>query len=175
MRSWLLRALVFAFLQTVIRVVQTMMIDTWETQAQVISISLQVIFGLVALAWGYVDGRSDANAQPDPDRRADLAMTWLLGGLVAGILSAVLCLLISVVYKSMYVMGPLNELTTFAAYTALVVFVMAMVGVGTGRFLVDRRYAKEHPVPVHTGDHGPDTDVFDAVKDDETTQQQPAR
>jgi len=38
---------------------------------------------IVALAWGYIDGRADAKAQPDPDRRGDLAMTWLLAGLVA--------------------------------------------------------------------------------------------
>jgi hypothetical protein len=175
MRSWLLRGLVFAFLQTVIRVVQTMMINTWETQAILISIFLQIIFAVAAVLWGYVDGRADANAEPDPDRRQDLAMTWLLAGLVAGVLSGLLCLIISLFYSAIYVMAPLNELTTFAAYTALLVFLMAMIGVAIGRFLVDRRYNKEHPVPHHGGDHGPDTDVFEAVKDDDKTQEQPAR
>jgi len=34
--------------------------------------------------WGISDGRADARANPDPDRRGDLAMTWLLAGLFAG-------------------------------------------------------------------------------------------
>ncbi|MBV8965177.1 MAG: hypothetical protein JO191_03265, partial [Mycobacteriaceae bacterium] len=40
-----------------------------------------------------------------------------------------------------------------------------------GRFLVDRRYNKEHPTPTHEGSHGPDTDVFAAVRDDEKTRE----
>ena len=138
----MLRGLIFGFLQTVIRVVQTMMINTWETQAAMISVLLQVIFAVLVLLWGFFDGRNDANAQPDPDRRADLAMTWLIAGLVAGVLSGALCTLISLFYKDMYVMGLVQELTVFAAYTALLVFLMAMIGVAIGRFLVDRRYNK---------------------------------
>jgi MFS family permease len=163
MRSWLLRGLIFAFGMVVLRLVQGAMINTWETQAQVISIFLVLIFALAALVWGYFDGRSDAQAQPDPDRRGDLAMTWLLAGLVAGILSGAVAWLISLFYKTMYVAGLMNEITTFAAFTALVVFVMATLGVAAGRVLVDRRYDKEHPVPQHDGSHGPDTDVFAAV------------
>jgi MFS family permease len=177
MRSWLLRGLVFALLQTVIRVIQTMMINTWETKAILISVVLQIILAIAALLWGYVDGRADANAEPDPDRRQDLAMTWLIAGLVAGVLSGALCLIISLFYSAIYVMAPLNELTTFAAYTALLVFLMAMLGVALGRFLIDRRYNKEHPVRRHTVgiEQGDDTDVFDAVKDDDKTQEQRAR
>lgn len=166
MRSWLLRGLILGFLQTVIRLVQTMMINTWETQAAMISVLLQVIFAVLVLLWGFFDGRNDANAQPDPDRRADLAMTWLIAGLVAGVLSGALCMLISLFYKDMYVMGLVQELTVFAAYTALLVFLMAMIGVAIGRFLVDRRYNKEgYPSRRREGQEGdnPDTDVFAAV------------
>src|ERR1700759_2775281 len=99
MRSWLLRGLFFALLQTVIRIVQTIMINTWETQAILISIFLQVVFAIVGLVWGYIDGRNDANAQPDPDRRSDLAMTWLLAGLFAGIVSGAACWIIGNFYK----------------------------------------------------------------------------
>ncbi|HZQ30599.1 MAG TPA: B-4DMT family transporter [Mycobacterium sp.] len=175
MRSWLLRGLIFAFGMIVLRLIQGVMINTWETQAQVISIFLVVIYAIVVLIWGYIDGRADANDQPDPDRRRDLAMTWLIAGIVAGILSGFITWVISTFYKGVYAGGFINEITVFAAFTALLVFVVAMIGVALGRFLVDRRYNKTHPVPAHGGEHGPDTDVFAAVKDDEKTQEQPAR
>jgi uncharacterized membrane protein YfcA len=154
------------------------MINTWETQAILISVLLQLIFAAVALVWGYVDGRRDANAQPDPDRRSDLAMTWLLAGLFAGFVSGLVSVLIGLVWKGMYVMGIFSELTTFAAYTALLVFVMALLGVAVGRFLVDRRYNKENPAKTRdrSGNGSSDnTDVFEAVKDDDATQTQPTR
>jgi MFS family permease len=184
MRSWLLRGLIFAFLMVVLRVVQGVMVNTWETRAQLISISLVVIYGLLVLIWGFIDGRRDANAQPDPDRRADLAMTWLLAGLVAGLLSGAVCWVISLFYKTIYVAALLNELTTFAAFTALLVFLLAMLGVAVGRFLVDRRYNKNGGRPRKregADDDNPDTDVFAAVgggqqraaSHEETTQQAP--
>ena len=166
MRSWLLRGLVFAFGMVVLRVIQSMMINTWEAHATMISLVLVAIYAIVALVWGYIAGRADAKAQPDPDRRGDLAMTWLLAGLVAGILSGAVAWLIGQFYTTMYVAGLVNEITTFAAFTALLVFVLASIGVGIGRFLVDRRYNREHPVPTHEGAGGPDTDVFAAVRDD---------
>jgi hypothetical protein len=175
MRSWLLRGLIFAFAMVVLRLVQGKMINTWETKAQLISIVLVAIFAIAALIWGFFDGRSDAAAQPDPDRRLDLAMTWLLAGLVAGLLSGAAAWLISLFYTDIYAGGWLNELTTFAAFTALLTFVMATLGVGIGRFLVDRRYNREHPVPTHEGSGGPDTDVFAAVRDDGKTQELRAR
>jgi MFS family permease len=179
MRSWLLRGVFFALLQTVIRIVQTMMINTWETQAILISVFLQVILAVVAVVWGYIDGRRDANAQPDPERRSDLAMTWLLAGLFAGFVSGLACWIIGKVYTALYVMGLFNEVTTFAAYTALLVFVFATIGVTIGRMLVDRRYNKEHPVRSRDrsggGGDNPDTDVFEAVKDDDSTRAQPTR
>jgi hypothetical protein len=129
----------------------------------------------LALAWGFFDGRSDARAQPDPERRRDLAMTWLVAGLAAGILSGAAAWLIGQFYKTIYVAGIVPEVTTFAAFTALVMFLMAMVGVSVGRYLVDRRYGKEHPVPKHDVAHGPDTDVFAAVREEGKTQELPAR
>ena len=46
-------------------------------------------------------------------------MTWLLAGLVAGVLSGAVSWLIALFYKALYVGGLINELTTFAAFTAL--------------------------------------------------------
>src|SRR5215211_493104 len=105
MKSWLLRGLVFAALMVVMRLVQAAMINTWETQALLISVFLLTIFTVLALAWGLIDGRNDAAAEPDPDRRADLAMTWLLAGLVAGFLSGLVAWIISLFVKSLYIEG----------------------------------------------------------------------
>ena len=80
MRAWLLRGLIFAFGMVVLRVIQSVMINTWETHATAISILLVVIYAIVALTRGYIDGQTNAKANPDPDRRGDLAMTWLLAG-----------------------------------------------------------------------------------------------
>jgi hypothetical protein len=113
--------------------------------------------------WGLIDGRGDARANPDPDRRGDLAMTWLLAGLFAGIVSGAVAWFISLFYKSLYVEGLINELTTFAAFTALLVFLVALAGVTIGRWLVDRNAP---PVTRHrSGDEErTDTDVFAAVR-----------
>jgi len=167
MSKWLLRGLVFAALMIFIRLVQGTAINVWETKAGLISVTLVVLFGIVVFVWGFLDGRSDARANPDPDRRDDLAMTWLLAGLFAGIVSGALAWLISLVYKGLYVGGLINELTTFAAFTALLVFLAAIAGVAIGHWVVDR-HAEDVPRQRHGlsagDDDRADTDVFAAVR-----------
>ncbi len=138
MTNWMLRGLVFGAAMVVVRLFQGTLISVWQTQAAVISIVLLVLFIVGVVAWGFIDGREDAAANPDPDRRGDLAMTWLLAGLVAGLLSGAVTWLIAVFYKALYVGGLINELTTFAAFTALVVFLGAISGVAVGRWRVDK-------------------------------------
>ena len=167
MSKWLLRGLVFAALMVFIRLVQGAAINAWETKAALISITLVVLYAIAAFVWGLVDGRADARANPDPDRREDLAMTWLLAGLFAGIVSGAIAWLISLFYKGLYVGGLINELTTFAAFTALLVFLAAIAGVAIGHWVVDR-HADEVPRQHHglaAGDEErADTDVFAAVR-----------
>jgi uncharacterized membrane protein YfcA len=141
------------------------MINAWETQALVISVSLVVLFAIAAFIWGLMDGRADASAQPDPDRRGDLAMTWLLAGLFAGFVSGLVAWFISLFYDNLYAEALLNEVTTFAAFTALLTFLASIAGVSIGRYLVDRNAP---PVQRHSaeGDRA-DTDVFEAVRDNE--------
>ena len=165
MSKWLLRGLVFAALMVIIRLLQGALINLMESQALLISVILVAVFAIAAFLWGLIDGRGDAQANPDPDRRADLAMAWLLGGLFAGIVSGFVAWFISLFYENLYAEGLLNEVTTFAAFTALLMFVFAIGGVALGRALVDRNAP---PVQRHTvdGDRA-DTDVFEAVRDDE--------
>ena len=89
----------------------------------------------------------------------------LLAGLIAGPVSW----LISLAYKPVYTGGLISELTTFAAFTALLVFLPAVLGVAIGRWLTDRNApaAVRHG---HAHDNGDfdraDTDVFAAVRDE---------
>ncbi|MGV0717959.1 B-4DMT family transporter [Mycolicibacterium sp. XJ662] len=163
MSKWLLRGLVFAALMVIVRLLQGAMINAWETKAGLISVVLVVLYAIAVFVWGVADGRADAKANPDPDRRGDLAMTWLLAGLFAGIVSGVVAWFISLFYQALYVEALINEVTTFAAFTALLVFVMAIAGVALGRWLVDRK-ADQTPHLHHSDDDRADTDVFAAVR-----------
>src|SRR6478736_774368 len=138
MSKWLLRGLVFAALMVIVRLLQGAMINAWETKAGLISITLVVLFAIAVFIWGLIDGRADARANSDPDRREDLAMTWLLAGLFAGVVSGAVAWLISLFYKGLYVGGLINELTTFAAFTALLTFIAAIGGTVIGHWVIDR-------------------------------------
>ena len=122
----------------IVRLVQGAMINAWETKALMISVSLVALYAIAVFLWGLADGRADARANPDPDRRADLAMTWLLAGLFAGVVSGLVAWFISLFYENLYVEALLNEVTTFAAFTALLTFLAAIAGVAVGHRLVDR-------------------------------------
>src|SRR6478752_654697 len=172
MSKWLLRGLVFAALMVIVRLLQGAMINAWETKAGLISITLVVLFAIAVFIWGLIDGRADARANPDPDRRADMALTWLLAGLFAGVVSGAVAWFISLFYKALYVEALVNELTTFAAFTALLVFLFAI-----GRWLIDRKLEKQprkhHGLAESAAEQEQDradTDVFAAVRADDTTQ-----
>src|ERR1700744_987298 len=161
MTNWMLRGVVFGAAMVVVRLFQGTLISVWQTQATVISIALLVLFIIGVITWGVIDGREDAASNPDPDRREDLAMTWLLAGLVAGLLSGAVIWFISIFYKAIYVGGLINELTTFAA---LVVFLGAIIGVTVGRWRIDRAGAYKSQSKGGSADEDrADTDVFAAV------------
>ncbi len=171
----MLRGLVFAAVMVVVRLIQGAVINAWQTQAGLASLVLLFLFVVGVAGWGVIDGRADAVANPDPDRRQDLAMTWLLAGLVAGVLSGAVAWLIALLYKGLYTGGLISELTTFAAFTALAVFLPGIVGVAIGRWRVDRN----PPAGREGGSQGEraDTDVFAAVRADDapTGELAPAR
>jgi hypothetical protein len=166
MTNWMLRGLVYAGAMVVVRLFQGSLIQVWQTQAGLISIVLLVLFLAGVIFWGVRDGRADAADNPDPDRRSDLAMTWLLAGLVAGVISGAVTWLIGVFYKALYVGGLINELTVFAAFTALLVFLGGISGVTLGRYLIDRKGAY-NPQSRGGEEDRADTDVFAAVRSDE--------
>ncbi len=165
MSNWMLRGLVYAGAMVVVRLIQGALINAFQTQAGLISIVLLLLFVIGAVVWGLFDGRADARANPDPDRRQDLAMTWLLAGLLAGILSGAVAWLLALFYKGLYTGGLLNEITTFAAFTALLVFLPAIIGVTVGRWRVDRNPDAHRAAAA--GEERADTDVFSAVRGDD--------
>lgn len=165
MSKWLVRGLVFAGLMVVVRLLQGAMVNAWETKAAIISTLLIGAYAVVGPVWGYVDGRTNARANPDPDRRPDLAIVWLLAGLFAGVVSGVVAWVIGLLYENLYVESLMNEVTTFAAFTALLVFLPSVVGVALGRWLVDRKTPAQ-PRRREGDDDRADTDVFAAVPDD---------
>lgn len=162
----MVRGLVYAGAMVVVRLIQGTLINAFQTQAGLISLVLLLLFIIGVVVWGVLDGRADARANPDPDRRQDLAMTWLLAGLVAGILSGAVCWLLALFYKGLYTGGLINEVTTFAAFTALLVFLPAIIGVTVGRWRVDRNPQAHRAA--EPGAERADTDVFSAVRADET-------
>jgi hypothetical protein len=156
--------LVYAAAMVVVRLFQGALINAWQTQATLFSVALLLLFIIGVIIWGIRDGRADALANPDPDRRGDLAMTWLLAGLVAGVLSGAVSWLVALIYSGLYTGGLLNEVTTFAAFTALCVFVPGILGVTIGRWRVDRNPPPRRP---GTDEERADTDVFSAVRADD--------
>ena len=164
MTMWLPRGLVFAIGMVLLRLVQGTLINTFPTRAGGISLALVLLFGIGAFVWALLDGMSDARANADPDRRRDLAMRWLLAGLFAGVVSGFVIWLISLVYRAVYADGIVSELSVFAAFTTLLVFLPAMLAVAIGRWMVDRTRPPESRRRVTDG---VETDVFDAVRDDE--------
>ncbi len=93
-------------------------------------------------------------------------MRWLLGGLSAGVISGAVVWLISLVYSNIYADGLGPEVTAFAAFTALVVFLPAMLAVAIGRWVVDRSRPE---VPHRLDADGAAVDVFEVVRDDDRT------
>lgn len=164
MSKWFLRGLVFAALMVVVRLIQGVLINAFESKASLISLTLMILFAIGVMVWGYADGRADAKAHPDPDRRDDLAMTWLGAGLAAGLLSGLVSWIIGQFDKALYISTFFNELTSFAAFTALLVFVTGVAAVTLGRRRIDKDYEKL-PVRHHglAAEGQPATDVFATV------------
>ncbi|MFN8088173.1 MAG: B-4DMT family transporter [Mycobacterium sp.] len=168
MTSWMLRGLVFAGGMVLVRLVQGALINTYENKASMISLTLVALFGIAPIVWGFLDGRSDAKDNWDPDRRRDLAMRWLNAGLFAGVVSGAVAWIISLFYENIYADDLLNELTTFAAFTALLVFIPAVIAVAIGRLSIDRG-RPEMPRRRVTDEGAEDIDVFEAARDNGAT------
>ncbi|GAA2049453.1 B-4DMT family transporter [Williamsia deligens] len=144
MVSWLLRGLPLAAVHIVARVLLGMAIVhsplhglLWKT----IAVAAVV---LIPLIWGGIDGIVDGRAHDDPDDYADLTMRWLKAGLLAGVLAGVIgWALANYVFAGMGRNSLLIELFAGGSFTALLVFLPAMVGAAVGRFLARRQRRRQ--------------------------------
>lgn len=160
MNSWLVRGLALALAHVVIRTVLGFLIAQWPLHGTMLRWSLLTVVVLIAVAWGFVDGRTDRQQNPDPDDGEDLTMVWLKAALVGGLVAGVFSWAIGKLPN--FDLGGQDlifELTSGAAWTVLLIFVSAMIGIGIARFLTSRQQAKQESnrTPVAAG----------SVRDDE--------
>ncbi|MFG3615263.1 B-4DMT family transporter [Nocardia sp. NPDC047654] len=144
MNAWVLRAIVLGALVVLLRAALGFAMVYWPTHgAWMRALALIVLVG-AALYWGFLDGRKDRAAQPDPDRGTDLTLLWLKAAVVAGVGSGLAAWLLDWLPKfDLGDNGLLFELTAAAAFIVLLIFIFALIGVGIGRALADRAAGKQ--------------------------------
>lgn len=157
MSSWLVRGVTFTAVHVLARIllgVAVVEAPLHSTVWRTIAIAVVV---LIALVWGGYDGIRDARANPDPDDYEDLTVHWLKAGLLAGVVSGLICWILgSTVLAGIGQASFFVELIAGASFTALLVFVPAFVGAAIGRWLIRREQNKNAPEDdwsVHTDHH----------------------
>lgn len=143
MNAWVLRGLVLAAAHVVVRTLLGFAIAQWPLHGSIFRWGMFLIVVVAAVVWGFIDGRNDREAHPDPDDGDDLTILWLK----AGLLGAVVAGLVSWVVGRLphFDLGDQSlffELTSGAAWTTLLIFVPAMIGIAIGWFVVGRRTRK---------------------------------
>ncbi len=162
MTTWLFRGLVLGAIMVLARLLQGTLVNMAGTNSGLLSLLIMAAMIIPAFLWGLLDGRADAKASPDPDRRKDLAMRWILAGVVAGAASGLACWIIGKMTVKMYAGNIFAEVTTIAAFTALLFFLPAIIAVSIGRWLVDRN----NPYQGRRREEG-ESSIFDKVRRDD--------
>ncbi|TSD94632.1 hypothetical protein FOS14_20200 [Skermania sp. ID1734] len=142
MNLWLLRGLCLAAVHVVVRVIVGLLIIKWPLHGDVVRwVSLVVVLA-IALIWGLFDGRRDRRANPEAEDGADLTMLWLKAGIVGALVAGIVCWILDLVGIDVSSNGLFFEITSGAAWTTLIIFVPAMLGVAIGRLLANREISK---------------------------------
>jgi hypothetical protein len=148
MNAWVLRGLVLAAVHVVVRTLLGFAIAQWPLQGSLFRWGMFLLVVIAALAWGFVDGRSDREAHPDPDDGDDLTMLWLKAGLLGAIVAGVVSWVVGrFPHFDLGDQSIFFELTSGAAWTTLLIFVPAMIGIAIGWFVVGRRSRKAEAEP----------------------------
>ncbi|AFU03635.1 hypothetical protein AW168_14780 [Nocardia brasiliensis] len=154
MNAWVLRAIVLGALVVFLRAVLGFAMVYWPTHGVWMRALCLIVLLAVIVYWGFLDGRKDRTANPNPETGTDLTLLWLKAAVAAGLGSGLGAWILDWLPKfDLGDNGLLFELTAGAAFIVLLVFIPALIGVGIGRALTDRRSAKAsaEPTPVSTG------------------------
>lgn len=139
MTAWVVRGVLLAVLNVVARILLGFAIGQWPLSGSSLRWVALAVVVLAAAVWGFVDTRRDRRSGAN----ADLLILWLKAGLFGGVLAGALAWLADLL--PVFDLGDnslLFELTSGAAWTALLIFVPAMVGVGIAHHLENRRESK---------------------------------
>ncbi|QIS04853.1 hypothetical protein F5X71_23215 [Nocardia brasiliensis] len=143
MNAWVLRAIVLGALVVFLRAVLGFAMVYWPTHGVWMRALCLIILVAAIVYWGFSDGRTDRAANPNPDYGTDLTLQWLKAAAAAGLGSGLAAWILDWLPKfDLGDNGLLFELTAGAAFIVLLVFIPALIGVGVGRALADRRAEK---------------------------------
>ncbi|WP_084467013.1 B-4DMT family transporter [Nocardia arthritidis] len=144
MNAWVLRAIVLGALVVLLRAALGFAMVYWPTHGAWMRALALIVLVAAGLYWGFLDGRKDRAAQPDPERGTDLTLLWLKAAVVAGVGSGLAAWLLDWLPKfDLGDNGLLFELTAAAAFIVLLIFIFALIGVGIGRAFADRAASKQ--------------------------------
>ncbi|WP_068273110.1 B-4DMT family transporter [Aldersonia kunmingensis] len=152
MNAWVVRGLVLAVVNVAVRALLGFGIGQWPMQGTPMRLLSLLVVILAAAGWGYVDAKRDRAAYPGEDEGADLTMLWLKAAILGGLAGGALAWLVDMFPSFDLGDNPLFfELTAGAAWTILLIFVPAMIGIGIGHFIARRAEDKaEESAPKHS-------------------------
>jgi hypothetical protein len=147
MSAWVLRASVLGVLVVVLRTLLGFAMVYWPTEGSWLRILCLAVIILSVAAWGLADGRSDRQANPDPERGgADLTVRWLKAGVAGGLGGGLVAWVLDMLPRfDLGDNGLIFELTAGASFVVLLIFVPSMIGVALGRFLAGREHRSATP------------------------------
>ncbi|WP_327118801.1 B-4DMT family transporter [Nocardia sp. NBC_01730] len=148
MNAWVLRAAVLGAVVVVLRTVLGFGMVNWPTHGALMRILCLIVLVGAIVSWGLLDGRADRSAGSDPDRGSDLTLRWLKAAVAGGVGSGLVAWILDWLPRfDLGDNGLLFELTAGASFIILLIFVPALIGVGIGRILAERRGAKRSTPP----------------------------
>ncbi|MEU7629411.1 B-4DMT family transporter [Nocardia sp. NPDC049220] len=151
MNGWVLRAVVLGALVVALRAALGFAMVYWPTHGAWMRIVCLIVLVATIVSWGVLDGRANRVTGSRLEHGSDLTLLWLKAAVAGGVGSGLGAWVLD--WAPRFDLGDnglLFELTASASFIILLIFVPALVGVGTGRMLAGRQGSKRRPVaPPH--------------------------
>ncbi|WP_154789463.1 B-4DMT family transporter [Nocardia aurantiaca] len=146
MNAWVLRAMGLGALTVGLEILLGFGMRYWPTSGAWMRILSLIVLVAAVIAWGWLDGRSDRRANPDPEHGADLTMRWLKAALAGGIGAGLVAWILDFIPGfDLGDQGLVFNITSGAAFIVLLIFIPGMLGVALGRWLAGRDGKKNAP------------------------------